>query len=41
MYIAAEKLPLPYCDVRKKLPHRCHDGFQKHVPNFTAATVLD
>jgi hypothetical protein len=26
MYIAAEKLPLPYCDVRKKLPHRCHNA---------------
>jgi hypothetical protein len=32
MSIAAEKLPLP---------HRCRNGFQKNVPNFTAATVLD
>ncbi len=23
------------------LPHRCRDGFQKNVPNFTATTVLD
>jgi hypothetical protein len=30
MSIAAEKLPLP---------HR--NGFQKNIPNFTAATVLD
>ncbi len=22
-------------------PRRCHDGFQKNVPNFTAASVLD
>jgi hypothetical protein len=32
MSIAAEKLPLP---------HRCRDGFQKNVSNFTVATVLD
>jgi hypothetical protein len=42
MSIAAEKLPLPHRDVRKKkLPRRCRDGFQKNVSNFTAVTVLD
>jgi hypothetical protein len=42
MSIAAEKLPLPHRDVRKKkLPLRCRDGFQKNVRNFTATTVLD
>jgi hypothetical protein len=25
----------------EKLPHRCRDGFQKNVSNFTVATVLD
>jgi hypothetical protein len=42
MSTAAEKLSLPHRDVRKKkLPRRCRDGFQKNVPNFTAAPVLD
>jgi hypothetical protein len=42
MSIAAEKLPLPHRDVRKKnRTRRCRHGFQKNVPNFTAATVLD
>jgi hypothetical protein len=26
---------------KKILPRRCRDGFQKNVPNFTPATVLD
>jgi hypothetical protein len=52
MSIAAEKLPLPFCDVRKKSYRVAiattykkilpqRDGFQKNVSNFSATTILD
>jgi hypothetical protein len=41
MSIAVENLPLPRRDIsRKKLPRRCHDGFQKNLSNLTVETIL-